>query len=135
MKSFGWPTSIQKPCRTCGLSGGEKKKECGQIIISFLLKLTRRCNKRRKGRQAYHGIELALLGNLWENLLLNGGRLGLDAVEDLLVEEVNSGVDLIAHPFLRFLDKALDLAVGVRHDNAIFGGLLHFGGLHFVSSR
>lgn len=48
-----------------------------------------------------HGEELTLRGHHGEDLLLDGGGLHLDSLENRRVEDVDSCVDLVAHKDLR----------------------------------
>lgn len=76
-----------------------------------------------------HGVELALVGHLGEDLLLDGRRLGLDPLEDGRVEDVDTGVDFVAHKHLWLLHKLGNLSVLLGDHHTILRWLFHFGDL------
>lgn len=54
-------------------------------------------------------MELRVGSHHWESLLLDGGGFELDTVEDGRVEDVDTGVDLVADKLDWLLDEAVDL--------------------------
>lgn len=73
-------------------------------------------------------MELAVADDGWEGLLLDRGRAQVDAVEDRGVEDVDAGVDAIAHKLDGLLDEAVDSRRVVRFvdDDTVLGRLLYF---------
>lgn len=64
-----------------------------------------------------------------ESLLLDARGPQLDALEHAGVEDVDAGVDAVAHELDGFLDEAVDAARvgGLVHHDAVFAGFFDFG--------
>jgi hypothetical protein len=75
-----------------------------------------------------HGEEGPVRRDAREHLLLDGRRLQLDAAEHGRVEQVDAGVDLVAHERLGLLHEPLHLAGALLHDHhAVLGRLVDLG--------
>jgi len=61
--------------------------------------------------------------------LFNGGGAELDTLQDAGVEDVDTGVDTVAHEFDRLLDEAVNSrgVIGSVHNDTVFGGFLDLG--------
>jgi hypothetical protein len=75
------------------------------------------------------GVELAVLADCGESLLLDGCGAELDALEDAGVQDVDTGVDAIAHELDGFLDEAVNATgvIGLVDYDTIFGRFFDFG--------
>ena len=66
--------------------------------------------------------------HLRENLLLNRGRPQRDSLEDIGVENVDSGIDTVGDKFDWLLDETFDAGgLGFHDDDAIFTRFFDFG--------
>jgi len=76
-----------------------------------------------------HAEELIIRGHLGEDFLFNGGRAGLNPVEDRGIEHVDAGVDLVGDEDLGLLDELVNMpvSVGLGDNHTILGGLIHLG--------
>ena len=72
-------------------------------------------------------MQFAVFHDRGEGFLLDGSGAELDAVEHGGVEDVDAGVDAVAHKLDRFLHESINPAgvVGLVDDDAVFARLLH----------
>mmetsp|Transcript_11324 Transcript_11324/g.29089 ORF Transcript_11324/g.29089 Transcript_11324/m.29089 type:complete len:322 (-) Transcript_11324:291-1256(-) len=72
-----------------------------------------------------HREQLLVLRNLRKHLLLDGGRLQLNAVQHAGAQHVDAGVDLIANKGFGLLHKAVHQACSIGDHHAVLGGIIH----------
>lgn len=71
------------------------------------------------------GVESAALGELGEGLLLDGGGLEVDDVDDRGVKDINTSVDAVANESLGLLNETVDLGrVGLVNNDTVLAGVL-----------
>ena len=71
--------------------------------------------------------QVVVCSHLREYLSLDGCGFHFDAVNHRYVQQVETGIDLVAHPLLRLLNESLNLTVLLADDDAILGWVLHCG--------
>ena len=71
-----------------------------------------------------HLVKLLLAGHDGEYFPLNRGRSVLNPIDDLQVEDVKAGIDLVADERSRLFDEALNLPVFFGHHHAVARGVL-----------
>lgn len=72
-----------------------------------------------------HLVELTFTRHGGKNFSFNRGWSILYPTDDVKVEEVETGIDLVADEDLRLLDEALYLAIFLGNDNAITTWVLY----------
>lgn len=74
-------------------------------------------------------VKLAVFHDSRESLLLDGGWAQLNALEHRGVENVDTGVDAVAHELDGLLDEAVDAGrvIGLVNNDTVFAGLLDLG--------
>lgn len=74
-------------------------------------------------------MELSVLTHRGEGFLLNGCRSQINAAQDAGVQNVDTGVDAVAHELDGLLDETIDSRGVSRlvYDDTILGRLLHLG--------
>lgn len=71
-------------------------------------------------------VEFALLGHCWKDLLLDHAETLRNPVQNRHVEQVHSGIDLVADEVGWFLDEGVHPASRLRHYHSESAGVFHF---------